>query len=135
LIVLDASVTLAWIHEDERTPQVVSIARQSVKSGVIVPSLWASEIANALLMASRRKRMTEAGLNEALATLRRLRLSFDHTPHDLVWRQVLPLAMKHSLTVYDATYLELAIRKQLPLATLDEDLAAAARAENLEILP
>ena len=54
--------------------------------------------------------MTQAGLDEALATLRRLRLSFDHTPHDLVWRQMLPLAMKHGLTVYDATYLELAIR-------------------------
>ncbi len=135
MIVLDASVTLAWIHEDERTPQVVAIARQSVKSGVVVRSLWASEIANAMLMALRRKRMTQAGLDEALATLRRLRLSFDHTPHDLVWRQMLPLAMKHGLTVYDATYLELAIRKQLPLATLDESLAAAARVEKLEVLP
>ena len=79
--------------------------------------------------------MSQAGLDETLASLRRMPIKFDHTGHELVWRLVLPLATKNNLTVYDATYLELAIRKGLPLATTDGALADAARAEGVPVLP
>lgn len=72
---------------------------------------------------------------EALSTLRRLKIEIDHTGHETAWMNVLPRAQRYNLTVYDATYLELAIRKKLPLATLDDKLIASARAEGLSVLP
>ena len=135
MIVMDASVTLAWIHEDERTPAINAIARRVAKEGFLVPALWSSEIANSLLMAMHRKRMSQAGVDEALALLRRMPIKFDYTGHELTWRVILPMATHYKLTVYDATYLELAVRHQIPLATLDKELIQAARAEGLTVLP
>jgi predicted nucleic acid-binding protein len=135
MLVVDASVTLAWIHAEERTSAINAIAERVAAEGCIVPSIWSSEIANAVVMAMRRKRMTQAGLDEALATLRRMPIKIEQTGRELAWRYALPMAIRHKLTVYDATYLELAVRKQLPLATLDDELIAAARAEGIPVLP
>lgn len=94
----------------------------------IVPSLWPLEVANALLMGERRKRATEAKMTAFLNLLAALPISVDDDTAGRAWQSSLHLARSHRLSVYDAAYLELSIRERLPLATLDDHLAAAATA-------
>jgi predicted nucleic acid-binding protein len=103
--------------------------------GAIVPHLWPLEIANGLEMAVRRKRFTVPDREETLSVFRRLPINIQAVQREQDWGIVLGLASRHRLTVYDASYLALALEKKLPLATLDEELAAAARAEGVPVLP
>ena len=96
-----------------------------------MPSLWWFEIRNILVVNERRKRITESGTRSFLRGLNRIPIRVDRVP---VEAEVLRLARAHRLSVYDAAYLELACREGLPLATLDRDLAGAARAENVPII-
>jgi predicted nucleic acid-binding protein len=133
---VDSSFALAWVFKDETTPEtdkVLDSLGQGAKA--LVPALWRWEIANALLTAEKRKRATMAELNGHLLLLRSLPIEVDETAHDQAWNVTHSLAQKHKLTSYDAAYLELAIRRGLPLATLDSDLVAAAKVENVHLLP
>jgi predicted nucleic acid-binding protein len=103
--------------------------------GALVPHLWPLEIANGLEMAIRRKRITVPDRGETLAVLRRLPIDIQPVQRERDWGIVLGLASRHRLTAYDASYLALALEKKLPLATLDEELADAARAEGVAVLP
>ncbi len=94
----------------------------------MVPSLWPLEVANALLMGERRKRTTEAKVARFLTLLRSLPVTTDDETGIRAWQESLHLARVHKLSVYDAAYLELAVRRGLPLATLDDPLKAAASA-------
>ncbi len=91
-----------------------------------VPALWLSEVANGLVMGERRGRIARKAVEEALALLRGLSFVIDHAPSETVLGPVLAIARQERLTVYDASYLELAIRRHLPLATLDKALGASA---------
>ena len=102
--------------------------------GAFVPELWKIEVANSLSQGIRRRRLTISERNEALADLDALSITIDRHTGKYAWKETLALADKHSLTVYDATYLELALRLALPLATLDDDLRKAAEREGLELL-
>ena len=133
-LVLDASATLAWVYPDEITSQIVAVFDQVILGGAIVPQLWKIEIANTLSSGVRRKRIDSAGRAAALADLDAMFVKVDPETCDHAWMETLALADKHKLTVYDATYLELAVRLSLPLATLDNDLRAAATAESVELL-
>jgi predicted nucleic acid-binding protein len=93
-----------------------------------VPSIWAAEVGNALVVGERRKRSTEADTFRWLAFLRALPITIDDTSLDQCWSDALPLSRTHNLSLYDATYLELATRLKLPLATLDDKLRTAAGA-------
>lgn len=124
--VLDASVTVAWCFEDERTPHVEALLKRLFVSPAIVPQLWPFEVANVLAMATRKGRVTQAERSRFLGMLITSPVTIDHSKSPLAFRDVLPLAETHRLTVYDAAYLELALRRGLPLATLDKALAAAA---------
>ena len=95
------------------------------------PALWWFEVRNMLIVNERRKRITERASSEFLLDFSRVTVAIDREP---VERDVMRLARKHSLTVYDAAYLELALRRQCALATLDSALAHAARAENVRLL-
>lgn len=127
--VLDASVAVAWCFEDESTKfteGVLSLFADGAEA--VVPSIWPLEIANALLMAERRKRIvlaTSAALLLQIAGLPITVLAID-TKH--AFEQILSLARQHSLTEYDAAYLDLALRRGLPLATLDGALRRSAKA-------
>ena len=96
-----------------------------------VPSLWWFEVRNTLIVNERRGRLTEADVSAFLRGLSRLGVTFDHEPDE---GGILMLARRHRLTVYDASYLELANRESLALATLDTELAAAARKERLQLI-
>lgn len=134
-LVLDASVTLAWCLPDERTENTEALRARVAREGSVVPTLWRLEVANGLLMAMRRGRMDAAAALEMLSTLDEMEIDREPAPGGTAAAQAWNLAARHCLTLHDATYLELALRRRLPLATLDAALARAATAEGLAILP
>ena len=133
-LVLDASATLANIYPDETTPSIEAIFDELIDGDAWVPSLWRMEVANSLAWGVRRGRLTLAKRDLALADLNRLPIFEDDETGQHVWGDTLALSGKHRLTVYDATYLELALRLSLPLATLDGDLRKAAELEGVLLL-
>ncbi len=135
MIAVDASAALAWSHKDERTEAVRAISARVAKEGAVVPALWPIEIANGLTMAVRRERISVAERDELLSNFRRLAIEIEAPSMDITWTSTVWLAHRCGLTAYDAAYLELARRRNLPLATLDEQLADAARAEGVTVLP
>jgi len=133
-LVLDASLTLSWLFDEEQVGETEAVLDLVRETGALVPPLWHVEVANALLVAVRRGRMTPAQRSRRLADLRALAIETDSDATGQCWEAALPLAERRSLTVYDATYLELALRHDLMLATLDGALGAAAEAEGLVVL-
>ena len=133
-LVVDASLTLAWYFEDERSAAGDAGLDRVTEEGAVVPSLWRYEVANGLQMAVRRKRIDAAYRDASLAELRLLPITVDRPGDDLIWTNTVVLAERFRLTVYDAAYLELAHRRALPLATADRPLRAAARTLGLELL-
>lgn len=133
-LVLDGSATLAWLYPDETTPPIESVFDQLLLDGAVVPPLWHIEIANSLTIASRRGRITTKDRRDSLADLDALPIYTDDRTTTHVWKETLDLADKYGLTIYDATYLELAVRHKLSLATLDDDLRRAASAEGVRLL-
>ena len=134
-LVIDASAVLAWVHGDECTPEIELVFDRAVEEGAIVPHLWHLEVVGSLTVAVRRKRVAQAFRDEVLKDLQELNISVDGDTAANAWGASVRLADLYGLTVYDAAYLELAQRRRLPLATLDQDLAKAARAAGIEILP
>ena len=126
-LVLDCSATLAFLLDDEHNDHSLPVLKQIAEYGAIVPPLWAFEVGNSLTMAMRRKRINAELRDKALQTLNGFDIQVDQASLDQAWRDTLELADQYRLTVYDAAYLELAQRRALPLATLDEALAQAAR--------
>jgi predicted nucleic acid-binding protein len=126
--VLDASFTCQWLFQDEASPEGYAALRVVGRNGAVVPVLWFVEITNVLGMAERRGRVSVTGVQEALRLLRSLPLTVDESPALAGSDPLLDLMRSHRLTAYDATYLELARRRGLPLATKDRDLLAAAPA-------
>ncbi len=131
----DCSVGIGWIHPGQAT-ELTSRLLEDVKSGtsVHVPSIWHLEIANALLVAVRRKLMTEAHRQAGLVLLGQLRLIVDHETSMVAFSTISDLAVKYSLSAYDAAYLELARRKSIPLASRDESLRVAAKKSGVKVL-
>lgn len=127
-LVLDASVSAAWCFPDETTPLAEGLLdRLATGLEAVVPSIWPFEIANALLQAERRKRITQAQAAAELHQLMLLPITVEPVQTSRAFGMVLSLAREQNLTEYDAAYLELAIRESLPLATVDDGLRNAAR--------
>ena len=133
-LVLDSSITLAWVYAEETTASVRQVFEQLSESGAWVPGIWRLEVANVLEMGVRRKRHNAEFRDATLADLAQLPIRVDTETDQHAWNRTLRLAERHQLTLYDAAYLELALRRSLALATLDEDLLAAARRENQQLL-
>jgi predicted nucleic acid-binding protein len=133
-LVLDSSATLARLWEDETTEAVSRLFELIRDTGAWVPSLWRLEVANALEMDVRRGRHVAEFRDGALADLALLPIQIDPETDRHAWGATLRLAGRHRLTLYDAAYLELALRRQLPLATLDRQLRAAAENEGIGLL-
>jgi predicted nucleic acid-binding protein len=129
--VLDASVALSWHFPDERNAGSDLILDAFRRDYALVPALWWFEIRNILILGERRGRSTQVETVEFLDRLARLRISFAPQPTDT---NIFALARKHGLTFYDAAYLELAQRENVLLATLDAQLASAARRERVVLM-
>jgi prevent-host-death family protein len=133
-LVLDASLTLCWYFEDERTPAIDAVLDRVVASSAVVPSLWRMEVANGFQMAIRHKRIDKDFHDRAIRQLSLLPIVIDPESDTNVWTATLRLSDRFGLTVYDATYLELAQRRNLPLASIDKALSTAGELLGLAIL-
>lgn len=133
-LVLDGSATLAWLYSDETTPAILALFDQIILKGAFAPDLWRIEVANSLTMGMRRGRITAQERDASLADLEALPIFIDGECSKHIWGKTVELADAHNLTVYDASYLELALRRALPLATLDNDLGQAATAAGVQLL-
>ena len=133
-LVIDSSITLAWLFADERTEAANAVLQSATESGAVAPSLWRLEVANALQMAVRRKRIDAAFRDASIKDLRGLDIEIDAETDAHAWKATLQLSDRYGLTLYDAAYLELAQRRDLPLATLDQQLRVAAAALGVVVL-
>lgn len=126
-VVVDASIALAWCFDDEGSAVADKVLDRIQDDVVIVPALWWLEIGNAFLTAEQRGRVTVAATTEAMSFLTRLPIETDGEYGHRVMERAQGLARVHALTVYDASYLELALRRAAPLATVDKNLHKAAQ--------
>lgn len=129
--VADASVAVAWFFPDEDHPDAEAALSRTLSDEILVPQHWWYEVCNTMLLGERRRRFTPDDTGHFLARLNSMNVAESGRSDELA---VLPLARRHRLTFYDAAYLELALREQLPLATLDGELAAAARTEGVALI-
>lgn len=133
-LVLDGSAALAWCFEDEGTPAVDSMMERVAEQGAIVPALWRLEVANGLQVAVRRGRLDPAKRDALLSALTYFDITTDAETDRHAWTATVQLAEQYKLTLYDASYLELALRQRLPLASLDKELRRAAQANGVPLL-
>ena len=124
-IVLDNSVVLSWCLADESSPIAERAMQRAIDGGAVVPGIWWYELRNALIVNERRGRLDSADTRSTLADLRDLRITIDRSHDDAA---LLELSRQHDLSIYDAAYLEVAVRRVLPLASLDRRLCEAASA-------
>ena len=133
--VLDASVALSWFFDDEFSPYSNVIAEIMPRSQAVVPIVWPLEMANAFLTAFRRGRLPETKAPALIGAIDRLRVDIDRgVAPEFLTQATLAVGLAHRVSAYDASYLELAMRRGLPLATEDERLLRAAGAVGIEIL-
>jgi len=128
--VLDASIVHAWAF-DEQQPLADRVRERMRSDLAFVPSIWWYEVRNGLIMAERRRRLTEDQTNAFLRRVARFRVTIGGLPDE---GALILLSRRHRLTFYDAAYLELALREGLDLATLDNELADAARAAGVSLI-
>jgi predicted nucleic acid-binding protein len=132
-LVLDCSIVMAWYFVDESDAYADLVARQLPDRSAFVPMNWPLEVANTLIVGERRKRSTQAQASRMIAYLAALPISVDDETNVRAWNTTLDLARQQGLTAYDAAYLELALRRGLPIASLDDQLKAAAQAVGVPI--
>lgn len=127
-IIIDSSVALSWYFEDEADAYAERVLESVAAHGAFVPFHWKTEIANGLLMGIRRQRITPEYREKVFEELSALKLSADGGGQEHIWTSVNQIAETYGLTVYDAIYMELAIRRGFVLASLDKKLIKAAKA-------
>jgi predicted nucleic acid-binding protein len=135
VLVLDASVSLAWCFEDETTDEIRRLfGRLSLGDSAIVPAHWPIEVSNALLLAQRRKRISPNLCSQYWDRFADLPINVDHPLSVSDVNRVLALSEKHGLTTYDGAYVDLALRQASGLASLDASMIRAAKAEGVALL-
>ncbi len=132
--VLDSSVALAWVLPDETNPTLDHLCDRLTDDIALVPPVWPLEIGNVLLIAVKRGRLTAKDVRRLITDLRALPLEIDGASTERAMEETLALAKKYDLTTYDASYLELAQRRNLPLATLDNKLRKACLSAKIILL-
>jgi len=132
--VLDCSVTMSWVFSDEGTNDTTALLESLVDDVAIVPQIWTLEVANVLLVAGRRGRIDAGDRPHLVAAINALPIEVDRETSDHALVGTLGLAAEQDLSAYDAAYLELALRRKLPMATLDRRLARACRAAGVELV-
>jgi len=131
--VLDASVAMAWCFPDENDSYAGTVLQALLESEAVAPAIWPLEVANALTVAVRRKRLRPVEELRFLTLLEQLSVVIDISTAAHAFGKTLLLAREMGLSAYDASYLELALRESVPLATLDAALRKAARKAGVEV--
>ena len=132
--VIDNSVVMTWCFKDEINQYADAILDRLEVSTAVVPSIWPLEVGNVLLVAERKKRLSEADSTRFIVLLAELPIIIEQEPPERMMKDILALAREHQLSTYDASYLDLAMRKGLPIATLDNRLKAAAKRSQVPTL-
>jgi len=132
--VIDNSVVMTWCFKDEENPYADDILDSLEKATAYVPSIWPLEVGNVLLIAERKKRLSEADSIRFIALLTELPIIIEQESPERMIKEIFALARKHELSSYDASYLDLAMRKGLPIATLDNNLIDAAKRSQVPIV-
>ena len=130
-VVPDNSIILSWCLADENDPRAERAMQLVIDHGAVVSGIWWYELRNALVVNERRGRLGAADSRSTLADLREMRITIDHEHDEAL---LLDLSRQHELSVYDAAYLEVALRLGLPLASLDQRLCEAASACDIALL-
>mgnify|MGYP000344903169 FL=1 len=136
LFVLDNSVSMRWLFKDGTEADLLYAEQvlEALKEGsAIVPGVWWLEVSNVIVRAEAQQLLPETQSRKFLDTLRKIPITVDSSPVEQLWEQTLHLARKFHVSAYDAAYLELAIRQNIVLATLDADLARAARQSKTQL--
>lgn len=132
--VIDASLAMAWCFEDEATPATAALLDRAGEETLAVPAWWHLEITNVLALAERKKRISARQVSDFISLVETFDMEIDGHGHERAFGQLLPLCRSHNLTSYDALYLDLALRRGLPLASLDGSLRAAAKSLGVKLL-
>jgi len=132
--VIDNSVVMSWCFQDEASRSADFILDRLEEATAFVPSIWPLEVGNVLLVAERHQRLGEGDSARFLALLSELPIRIDQESPERMFKEILALARRQNLSSYDASYLDLAMRKGLPLATLDKRLLAAAKRSRVPVL-
>jgi predicted nucleic acid-binding protein len=133
-LVADISVVLAWFFDETQSPRALQVLRRLEHSGLLVPPLWWCELENGILMGERRGRKAPADSAAFLKLVRALPIQTDDAPRHRVSDDILDIGRRFQLTAYDATYLELAVRENVPLATFDVALLRGAGRLGVKVL-
>lgn len=131
--VVDNSVVMAWCFEDEISLYAESILDSLESCTAFVPCIWPLEVGNVLLVAERRNRLSAVASNKFIALLSELPIIVEQEPPERMIFEIFALAREHRLSTYDASYLDLAMKRRIPIATLDNRLLAAAKHNNIDI--
>jgi len=131
--VIDNSVVMAWCFADEESDYADFVLDSLEVNEAIVPAIWPLEVGNVLVVGERRQRLSEADSTRFLSLLYNLPISVDQETPDRMMKEIVALARRHQLSTYDASYLDLAMRRDLPLATRDTALRKAAEQSQVMI--
>jgi len=134
IFVIDNSVVMTWCFKDEENPYADDILDSLENATAYVPSIWPLEVGNVLLVAERKKRLSEADSIRFIALITELPIIIEQESPERMIKEIFALARKHELSSYDASYLDLAMRKGLPIATLDNNLIDAAKRSQVPIV-
>lgn len=132
--VVDNSVVMSWCFKDETNKYADTVLDRLTESAAVVPSIWPLEVVNVLLVAERQKRLSESDSIRFITLLSQLPIVVEYERPEKMIRELLALARAYNLSSYDASYLDLAMRKGFPIATLDNKLIEAARRIDVQIL-
>lgn len=131
--VIDNSVVMSWCFMDEESSYADIILQSLADTQAIAPAIWPLEIGNVLVVAERQKRLSEADSVHFMALINDLPIKVIQEHHERMTKEIIALARKHRLSTYDASYLDLAMRKGLPIATQDTTLKRVAAECCIEI--
>lgn len=133
-LILDCSMAMAWCFADESTPETIGIQDRFAAEAAIVPAHWYLEVANVLATAEKRKRIAPDDASQFVQLLSVLDIQVDEEAPRRAFDHLLPLCRNHGLTSYDAAYLDLVLRRRLPLASLDDALRQAVTSLGMQVL-
>lgn len=132
--VVDSSLALAWCFLDEATPATKKLLSGMTDSSAVAPAWWYIELTNVLAQSERKGRIDAGKVADFVALIESLNVELDNEAPQRAFTHILALCRTHQLTSYDAMYLDLAVRRRLPLATLDEPLRKAAKKLGVKLL-
>jgi len=132
--VLDNSIVMSWCFKDETNDYAEIVLSRLTKATAVVPSIWPLEVVNVLLVAERQKRLSKSDSIRFITLLSQLPIVVEYERPEMMMKELLSLARANGLSSYDASYLDLAMRNGVPIATLDTNLINAAKKSDVPIL-